>query len=49
MPGVRTAVNKTHFLKNDDLASIVEPADPNEAAFTATKGPDGPPDTAHFI
>lgn len=31
-------MNKTHFLKNDDLRSIVEPADPNESAFTATKG-----------
>ncbi|KAK9796683.1 hypothetical protein WJX73_008597 [Symbiochloris irregularis] len=36
MPGAH-AVNKTHFLKNDDLRSIVEPADPNESAFTATK------------
>lgn len=29
---------KTHFLKNVDLSSILEPADPSEAAFTATKG-----------
>lgn len=36
MPG-RPAVSKTHFLENDDLRSIVEPADPNEAVFTATK------------
>ena len=37
MPG-RPAVSKTHFLRNDDLRSIVEPADPNESTFTATKG-----------
>lgn len=29
---------KTHFLKNVDLSSILKPADPGEAAFTATKG-----------
>ena len=29
---------KTHFLENDDLRTIIEPADPREAAFTATKG-----------
>ena len=29
---------KTHMLKNDDLRTIIEPADPREAAFTATKG-----------
>ena len=29
---------KTHFLKNDDLSSILEPAAPGETAFTATKG-----------
>ena len=33
-----TAKAKTHFLENDDLSSIIEPADPREAAFTATKG-----------
>lgn len=29
---------KTVFLKNDELASILEPAAPGEAAFTASKG-----------
>lgn len=29
---------KTHFLKNVDLSSILEPAAPGEAAITATKG-----------
>lgn len=29
---------KTHVLKNTDLRTIIEPADPDEVAFTATKG-----------
>jgi hypothetical protein len=29
---------KHHFLENDDLPSILTPADPDESTFTATKG-----------
>lgn len=29
---------KHHFLENDDLRSILVPADPDESTFTATKG-----------
>ena len=38
MPAFRTTKAKTHLLKSTDLSSICEPADPNEVAFTATKG-----------
>ncbi len=31
-------VTKTHFLKQTHLGSLLEPADPSEADFTATKG-----------
>ena len=41
MPPFRTTKAKTHLLKSTDLSSICEPADPNESAFTATKGTKG--------
>ena len=37
-PNRRTTKAKTHVLKNTDLRTIIEPADPDEVAFTATKG-----------
>ncbi len=37
-PSRRTTKAKTHVLKNTDLRTIIEPADPDEVAFTATKG-----------
>ncbi|EIE23527.1 pyruvate kinase [Coccomyxa subellipsoidea C-169] len=36
-PSRRTTKAKTHVLKNTDLRTIIEPADPDEVAFTATK------------
>ena len=38
MPTRRAQKAKTHVLKNTDLNSILEPANPNETAFTCTKG-----------
>ena len=39
MPGRGSGyVTKTHFLKQTNLGSLLEPADPSEADFTATKG-----------
>ena len=37
-PSRRGTKAKTHVLKNTDLSTIIEPADQNEVAFTATKG-----------
>ena len=37
-PSRRGTKAKTHVLKNTDLNTIIEPADQNEVAFTATKG-----------
>jgi hypothetical protein len=34
----RVTKAKTHVLKNTDLGTIIEPADPKETSFTATKG-----------
>ena len=31
-------MTKTHFRKQTNLGSLLEPADPSEADFTATKG-----------
>ncbi|CAL8472137.1 g11679 [Coccomyxa elongata] len=36
-PSRRGTKAKTHVLKNTDLSTIIEPADQNEVAFTATK------------
>lgn len=38
MPRGPGYVTKTHFLKQTNLGSLLEPADPSEADFTATKG-----------
>ena len=38
MPTRRAQKAKTHVLKNTDLNTILEPANPNETAFTCTKG-----------
>lgn len=38
MPGRHGHSTKTHYLKNADLGSLLQPADPAESDFTATKG-----------
>ena len=40
---------KTHLLKADNLQSILEPADPRDATFTATKGKHSTPGIKSYL